>query len=47
MRKSYKAAKELLTEHRKMLDKIADALLENEQLDAQQLKVLLNGATGT
>ena len=47
LRKSYKAAKDLITEHRKTLNNIAEALLEKEQLGVEELKALINGATGS
>ena len=47
LRRSYKAAKELITEHRKTLNRIAEALLEKEQLGVEELTALVNGATGS
>ena len=40
--KCYECAKEILTEHRALLDKIANVLLEREVLDAEEFDRLMN-----
>ena len=41
----YNTAKNLLTEHRETLEKIAQALIEREVLDASEIKMLVEGQT--
>jgi hypothetical protein len=36
-------AKKILTTHRKELDRLANALLEYETLDLEEIKIVLNG----
>jgi cell division protease FtsH len=43
LRESYGEARSALVSHRDMLDRIADALLERETLEAQDLKLILAG----
>ena len=38
----YERAKEILTEHRALMDKIANALLEHEVIDAEEFEKLMN-----
>ncbi|MBR0316276.1 MAG: ATP-dependent zinc metalloprotease FtsH [Synergistaceae bacterium] len=38
----YERAKEILTEHRDLMDKIANALLEHEVIDAEEFEKLMN-----
>jgi len=40
---NYERAKIILTKNRKILDRVADALLEREVLDAEEVKMLIDG----
>jgi len=41
----YQKAKDILTEHKEDLHKVANALLERESLDGEEIKILLGGGT--
>jgi cell division protease FtsH len=41
----YQKAKDILTEHKEDLHKVATALLERESLDGEEIKILLGGGT--
>jgi cell division protease FtsH len=41
--KKYDEARQLLVDHREVLDRVAEALLERETLDGRQLEILLRG----
>ena len=45
LRTLYAEAKELLTNHRDVLERISEALLERETLDGAELKLLMDGQT--
>jgi cell division protease FtsH len=45
LRTLYAEAKEVLTDHRELLDRVSEALLERETLDAAELRLLVQGKT--
>ena len=47
LRDGYDNAVRILTEHRAQLDKLAGILLEEEQVDGERVKALVNGAKGS
>ena len=43
MERNYQRAKELLTTNRELLAKVAETLLEREVLDAEEVKMVIDG----